>query len=164
MIGTNTELIKYLADAPQKTYKITEYHQKRSLSANSYYWTLLSQLADVLRTSKEELHEQMLRSYSYPMLTENGDMVYIVLSDKVPLSAMPGHWQRLRESKDNIGCSIYYQIKGSHDMDSREMSRLLDGLISEIEEMNRDKGRRMIEVIPPAEIARLRGYVEAQKN
>lgn len=164
MIGTNTELIKYLADAPQKTYKVTEYHEKRSLTANAYYWKLLSLLADALRTSNDELHEEMLRRYSYPLLTEDGRMIPIELSNKVPLDALPGHWKYYKPSVDHANASYYYPIKGSSDMDSREMSRLLDGLISDIEDFNREKGYRLIEVIPPHELARLRGYVEAQKN
>ena len=41
--------------------QIKEYSEKRTKSMNSYYWQLVTQLANVLRTSKEELHEQIIK-------------------------------------------------------------------------------------------------------
>ena len=44
--------------------KITEYSDKRTKTMNSYYWVLITKLAEVLRTSKEELHSEIIKRYS----------------------------------------------------------------------------------------------------
>ena len=41
--------------------EIKKYRRKRSLDANAYAWVLMSKLAEVLHTSKEEVYEEMLR-------------------------------------------------------------------------------------------------------
>ena len=41
---------------------LKEHRDKRSLDANKYAWALLSQLADVLNTTKEELYPDGKRS------------------------------------------------------------------------------------------------------
>ena len=43
--------------------EIKEKKSKRSLTANAYYWSLLNQLASVMRTSSDEVHFMMLRRY-----------------------------------------------------------------------------------------------------
>ena len=35
MKGTKADCIKFLLDAPDKTYEVREYHEKRSLDANA---------------------------------------------------------------------------------------------------------------------------------
>ena len=44
--------------------KISVYSDKRTKTMNSYYWVLVTQLANELRTSKDELHEQLIKRYS----------------------------------------------------------------------------------------------------
>src|SRR5690554_4895208 len=69
MIGTPKQLIPKMLELDQeKIYEIKEYKQKRSLDANAYYWVLVSKIADVLRTSKEELHFRMLKEYGQPRI------------------------------------------------------------------------------------------------
>ncbi|MBR3243047.1 MAG: hypothetical protein IKF90_10160 [Parasporobacterium sp.] len=150
IVGDKTKCLRWLIDAPDKEYKITEYHPKRSLTANAYYWSLLGQLAEVLRTSNDELHGELLRRYSVPF--PNGDgVVTVTLRSDVPVTALPGHWM---EYKSNGEFTAYIRLKGSSDMDSKEFSRLVDGLVSECKEVG-------IETLPPHEIERLRGYILA---
>ena len=52
----NDEKVKTLQDRSFKK-------KKRSLNSNSYAWTLITQIADKLRSSKEEVYLQMLKRY-----------------------------------------------------------------------------------------------------
>ena len=45
------------------TAQIKEYRKKRSLDANAYCWKLIGDIADALRTSKEEVYRLMLKRY-----------------------------------------------------------------------------------------------------
>lgn len=149
MIGTKTEILKWLIDQPDKTYEVKDWHPKRSLTANGYYWALLGELTGVLRAARDEIHEELLRRYSVPFLGKD-DKPIVLVSRREP-EELPGHWIRVRDGIK--GQKAYMRIKGSSDMDSKEFSRLLDGLISECKEVG-------VETLPPAEIERLRGYAK----
>lgn len=148
LVGNRKAVITWLMDQPEgKMWKVTEFREKRSLDSNSYYWELLSQLKDVLHTSSKELHEQLLQRYSVPVMYEERP-VTITIKDGIPLEMLPGHWMPVRH-KD--GFTSYMQIKGSSEMDSKEMSNLIDGLVSECKEVG-------IETMTPQELKGLKGY------
>lgn len=50
---------------------------------------------------------------------------------------------------------VYYVIRGSHTYDSKEMSVLIDGIISEAKELG-------IETLPPDEIGRMKQQWQAK--
>ena len=150
MQGTKSEVLKWLIDAPDrnakgeaKKYEVKEWHEKRHLTQNAYYHVLKGQLASALHTSADELHEILLRRY--------GVVVGTVVSVKadVPVSMLPGHWMPY---KGDGKWMSYIRIKGSSDMDTQEFSNLLDGLISECEEMG-------IPTMTPTELAKLKDYM-----
>lgn len=150
MRGTVKEVLRWLADAPDtdakgkpKIYEIKEYHEKRHLTQNAYYHVLKSQLAQALKTSADELHEILLRRYGVVIGTA------ITVKANIPINTLPGHWMPWKTNGD---WAAYIQIKGSSDMDTKEFSALLDGLISECEECG-------IPTITPRELAKLHGYV-----
>ena len=146
MIDRKNGVLKWLIDQPDhdehgdRLFKIEEWHPKRTLTANAYYWALIGKLAQTLRTSKDELHESLLFQYGEIEGTE----IEITTGS---VSRLKGHWVRTNDGK-------YLQMKGSSEMDSRAFSALLDGLIYECREQG-------IEVMPDSEIQRLRGYVHA---
>ena len=151
MIGNAKAIIQWLFDQQdaEKLYDIKEKKSKRSLTANAYYWSLLNQLASVMRTSSEEVHFMMLRRYG----------VYEVVSVRSDIN-IKGYFKYYKEighgtvdGKDFCHYKIY---KGSSEMDSKEFSILLDGLISECE----DQG---IPVLTPDEVAKLK-HIEMRKK
>ena len=146
MIGEKAEVLKHLIDQPDGMYEVKPWHPKRSLTANAYYWALLAKLAGVLRAARDEIHYELLRRYSVPYLSKEGLPVTAVT--KCGTDDLPGYWI-LREQRG--ARSGYIRIKGSSDMDSAEFSRLLDGLISECNEVG-------VPTLPPHEVEKLRGY------
>ena len=151
MIGNAKAIIQWLFDQQdaEKLYEIKEKKSKRSLTANAYYWSLLNQLASVMRTSSEEVHFMMLRRYG----------VCEVVSVRSDIN-VKGYFKYYKEighgtveGKDFCHYKIY---KGSSEMDSKEFSVLLDGLISECEEVG-------IPTLTPDEVAKLR-FIEMRKT
>ena len=63
MIGNSQQIINWLFQKQdlKQEYEIKERRKKRSLDQNSYAWQLITQIADVLRKSKEDVYLQMLR-------------------------------------------------------------------------------------------------------
>ena len=136
------------------TVEIKKYKPKRSLDANAMYWSLLYQLAKVLKTSTPELHNLMLRRYGQPELY--GDQpVYVVLPEtedaqKKTDCAETYHLKptsHVREGKDGKMYRTYMMLRGSSTYDTAEFSRLLDGLMSECDEVgiHTDKERGLLE-------------------
>ena len=146
MIGTKQEAIHWLLDAKGEQFEVKEYHPKRSLTANSYFHALQSQLASKLRTTPDELHKVLISRYS----VVDTDLPPVTLRVDVPLERMPGYWQ-VGKISTNGKWKCLLKLKGSSEMNSAEFSRLLDGLIEECEEQG-------IPTITSTELARLRGY------
>lgn len=126
--------------------KISEYSDKRTKTMNSYYWVLITKLAEVLRTSKEELHSEIIKRYS--------QRDYISLLANInPRTYFPYYeYQNTYKNNDNTFKS-YLVFKRSSDMNKHEFSILLDGLISECNEVG-------IDTMTPSEIAQLKYYEE----
>ena len=140
-IGTPLELIAWLTAQPEKRYEIKEYHEKRSLSANAYAWALIGKIADVMRKSKEEVYLQMLKDY--------GQSEIISVKAYIKISGYFKYYEEEGRGYVNGREFIHYKIyKGSSEMDSKEMSILIDGIIQEAQNLG-------IETIPPSEKERL---------
>ena len=146
MTGTPSELISYLQDQPEdKLFTLGEHRQRRSPTANAYYWVLLNKLARKLGLSDTEVHRWMLRDYGQCD-------VFTVLED-VPLDGYFDYYETFgRGVLDGKSYAHVRVYKGSSKMDSAEFSRLLEGMRYECEQQG-------IEVMTPQEIAALK-FVE----
>nr|DAO88031.1 MAG TPA: NinB protein [Caudoviricetes sp.] len=151
MIGNAKAIIQWLFDQQdaEKLYEIKEKKSKRSLTANAYYWSLLNQLASVMRTSSDEAHFMMLRRYG----------VYEVISvlNGIDLTGYFKYFDEIGSGTVNGKQFTHYKIfKGSSQMDSKEFAVLLDGLISDCEELG-------IPTLTREEIAKLK-YIEMREK
>ena len=125
MIGTKKQIINWVLEQPDdKMLEIKPYHPKRGLKANAYYWELINQLADVLGMSKEELHLFLLKQYGQSQIMS-------VLAD-IDVKPYFKYYSEAGESVLNGKTFKHYKVyKGSSEMDSREMSVLINGLVDE---------------------------------
>lgn len=125
---------------------ITEHKEKRSLTANAYYWVLLSKIAKALKLTMTEVHNQLLSEYGV-IDTEIGS---VILRDDI-------EWQKLQEIHlrpttatrvlDNGKLyRVYFVIKGSHNYDTKQMTDLINGVVQEAKQLN-------IETLTPRELA-----------
>jgi hypothetical protein len=142
----NTALPEYekLKGCKKLRVKAVQYREKRSLDANAYLWTLLQKLAETLHADKWTLYLKMLKRY--------GQFTYIVVKP----SAVEGVKKQWRECEkvgeiDVNGTKAVQMIcyYGSSTYDTREMSVLIDGVVSECKELD-------IETLSLDEIARMK--------
>lgn len=132
--------------------KAVQWRNKRSLDANAYYWLLLSKLAEVLNISKPCAHNMMLRKYGQVVIID-GKKVHIPLpdTDNAEETALEASTYHLRPTSqviagtDGIDYRTYQMLKGSSEYDTREMHELINGLISDCNEL-------MIETISKEEL------------
>lgn len=143
MIGKPQEIIKWLFDQDRdKVFEIKEHKEKRSLNANAYAWSLITKIADALRTSKEECYLEMLKRY--------GQSEIVSVLSQIDVSGYFKYYEPLATATLQGKEFTHYKIyKGSSEYNSIEMSILIDGIVSEAKELG-------IETIPPKEIERLK--------
>jgi hypothetical protein len=131
-----------LHEADKLSIKIDKYREKRSLNANAYAWKLLTEIANVVRSSKDEVYLEMLKRY--------GQSEIISVLAHIPIGEYVKYCEEAGESKLNGKLFKHYKVyKGSSEFDSREMSIFLDGVVSEAKEMG-------IQTMTPDEVARLK--------
>ena len=125
MIGTSKKIITYLLEqAKDKQFELKEYKEKRSLNANNYYWQLVTELGNVLGMDKEWLHFLLLQKYG------QSEMISVVAD--VDMKNYLKYYTEAGESNLNGKTFKHYKVyKGSSEMDKKEMSILINGLVEE---------------------------------
>lgn len=108
----------------EKIFEIKEFKTKRSLSQNAYCWKLITEIANVLRLSKEEVYFNMLKSYGQSEVVS----ILSVINPKGYLK----YYEQIGTGVVNGKEFIHYKIfKGSSEFDSKEMSIFIDGIVQE---------------------------------
>lgn len=146
MIGNAEKIIQWLFQQDrEKIFEIKEKKAKRTLTQNAYYWVLLHELAKALKIDNDTAHKMMLERYG----------VYEVISvlNGIDLTGYFKYFDEIGSGTVNGKQFTHYKIfKGSSQMDSKEFAVLLDGLISDCEELG-------IPTLTREEIAKLK-YIE----
>lgn len=125
--------------------KVTRWREKRSLDANGLLWVCIDKIAEALRADKWEIYKTMIKRY--------GVFTYGIFRER--------HAEQIREAfrgSEEVGrvtvngeeaVQLLLYI-GSSQYNTKEFSRLLDGVISEMEEMGletpeQEETRRLLE-------------------
>lgn len=150
MIGNAEKIIQWLFQQDrEKIFEIKEKKAKRTLTQNAYYWVLLHELAKALKIDNDTAHKMMLERYG----------VYEVISvlNGIDLTGYFKYFDEIGSGTVNGKQFTHYKIfKGSSQMDSKEFAVLLDGLISDCEELG-------IPTLTPDEVAKLK-FIEMRKT
>lgn len=114
-------------------------HKRRSLSANNYFYALITKIAEKLKISLNEVHNMMLSRYGYPEYIDT-KIVYFILPDRIDVNKLEGvHLKPTDKAQtlDNGDLNrVYIVMRGSHTFNTVEMARLIDGVISEAKELD----------------------------
>lgn len=143
MTGNPKQLIVYLATCDDdKEYEVKEVKQKRTLDSNSYYWALLNKIAGVLGESKEKLHLKMLKEY--------GEVYSVLLPKEHDITGLIKYYEVESCIEKNGHKFISYKAYlPSSEMNTKQMARLIDGVVSEAKELG-------IETLTPSQIEEIK--------
>ena len=135
MVGTIEQIIQYLFKQDKtKKYEVKEYKEKRSLDANAYAWVLLGKLQDKLHIPKEEIYRDVIQTIgSYeviPIKNEAVDKFRRAWNNK-GLGWITETTKSKLEGYTNV--LAYY---GSSIYDTKEMSRFIELIIQECEQLD----------------------------
>lgn len=116
------------------TIQIKKYRKKRSINANALCWALCTEIANILRTDKDSVYLDMLKSY--------GQSSIVSVLSEIDVKGFFRYYEMFGNGTVNGKEFTHYKVfKGSSEYDTREMAILIDGIISEakslgIETMN----------------------------
>lgn len=170
--------VNRLSECEKIRITAVKYRKKRSLDANSYFWVLINKITEVQRyISDMYLHDKFLSENRAYILDEQGALVWDVTSEEpdqfglVKRKTGDGHFAYWIDSGMVVNLEfqnginkgkklvdkrtgeptqghVMWRIKGTHEMDSKEMSKIIDSVVFEAKELG-------IETMPPAEIERM---------
>jgi hypothetical protein len=124
------------------TVELKKYRAKRSLNSNNYAWKIITEIANILRSSKEEVYIEMLKRY--------GQSQMISVFAEINVSKFLRYYEEAGESQLNGRLFKHYKVyTGSSEMDTKEMSILIDGIVAEAKELG-------IETMTPNELQSLK--------
>lgn len=127
-----TTLRIVLDDMPEtvpELVEIKERKKKRSLNANAYYWSLCGKLAEKLGVPNAWMHNALLQRYgAYEEIDGQTVLVYIQASEEEVMKSETIHFKRIGEDE-------FVLLKGSHEYNTKEMARLIDGTVDECNEL-----------------------------
>ena len=134
---------------------LKKWREKRSLTANAYYWVLVTNIAAHLHESQSAVHNILLRRYGTLEIVDGSHVtLFIPDTDEAYDKALNAETYHIKptsftkEGKDGRRFRAYRMIKGSSEYDTLEMSRLIDGAVQEAKGMG-------LETMDPEEIARM---------
>lgn len=141
-----------LASLEELDVVANKHRKKRSLDANAYVWVLMTKIANHpdIRSSKEEVYEDMLQKYGFLDEDEDGYIV-ITVKTNVNMNRIGGHWKYY---KGNGKFDSYLAIKGTSEYNTSEMAHFIDQVVQEakylgIETMTPNEIERMVSIWKP---------------
>ena len=151
MVGKADEVIKWLLNQDrEKLFEIKPYRQKRSLNANAYAWVLINEMANRLRTSKDEVYQEMLKRY--------GQSKVISVLSETDISRFVKYYEEIGKGHvEGKEFTHYRCFIGSSEYDSREMAILIDGIVSEAQELG-------IDTLPTTAVERMKALWQGQNH
>ena len=142
-----TEAINDIQSCETLNIHVAKYRKKRSLDANAYCWAIITKIANHpdIKSSKEEIYEEMLQKYGFLYQDEEGYIVGTYKTD-TDMSKIPGHWKFY---KSNGKFASYLMIKGTSEYNTAEMAHFIDMVVQEakeldIETLTNDELKRMV--------------------
>ena len=142
---SDPEAYKFAIRFKEGDYTISRQVKPRGLNANAMYWSLLTKLANAIQVPVPYLHNLTLRKYGQPKIIA-GSMVYVVLPDTDEAEEKMDNDEtvhlkptsQIKQGKDGLLYRTYIMLRGSHDLNVKEFSALLDGLIDDCKAVGLD--------------------------
>lgn len=142
------DLKAILANKKLLEIDIHQQKKKRSLDANALLWVLCQKIAEVIHSTKESVYQKFIKEVGQfeivPIKAEAVERWIEVWNSKGL-----GWFAEVMEDSKLPGYKKVISYYGSSVYDQREMSVLLDEVVSQCKELD-------IEVLPPAEIQALK--------
>lgn len=130
--------------------EIKKHREKRSLNMNAYFHVLVNKIAARQKLGDDEVKKNLVIEYGALARDENGSIVGFKLPITVHVDDIYPYCRCFDTREENgVTFKCYLVYKHTHQMDTDEFSRLIDGTIYEAKELG-------IETATPDEIAKMK--------
>lgn len=137
-------VLKLKTLSPEKVLdlQVKEHREKRSLDANAYFHVLLTKIAEKTNVGLEEVKKRIVEDY--------GTVAFVArIPADADLETIYKYSKLIGESKGTkTPCNDWYIFKPTHELNTKEMARLIDGVIQEAKQLD-------IETKTPKELAEM---------
>ena len=119
--------------------KIKKWRAKRSLDANAYFHVLVNEIAMTKGLSDDEVKRALVVDYGTVARDDDGMVIGFKLPASVSVDDIYPYTRLYKQVEENgrlFNCYLVY--KRSSAMDTKEMSHLIDGAVSEAKELGID--------------------------
>lgn len=142
--------LKTLDRAKTLDVRVVEHKEKRSLDANAYFHVLLSKIAEKQNIGLEEVKKRIVEDY--------GTVAFVArIPADADLETIYKYSKLIGASKGTkTPCNDWYIFKPTHELNTKEMARLIDGVIQEAKQLD-------IETKTPKELAEMMSLWAQQK-
>lgn len=128
---------------------ITEYKYQRSASANAYFHLLVHKIAEKMHIGNDECKIKMNLEYGSPKMLNEKTLFAVQVPKGAKIDDIYPYVKWVKDIEDNgVIKDVYIFYKRTHDLNTKEMSRLIEGVIHEAQQLD-------IETITPAEKEKL---------
>ncbi len=124
--------------------KVEKKRKKRSLNANAYFWQLVNKVAQKLNCSDQDVYRNLVKDFGVSttlMVREEAKEAFIRA------------WTNGKDSSgwfcEDLGHGVIRAYSGTSTYNTKEMSRIIDGLVEECKELK-------IETMTPDELEHLK--------
>lgn len=160
MTGTGEQIIAFLWGQDRaKKWDISEHkeHRKRSLDSNAYFHVLADKLRQKLGISMARCKNHLIADYGQILYLGDEPMIYKTNAPEdymIELETL--HTKCVKVTTENGREVFFYRVyRGSHEYNTEEMSRLINGTVEECKAQG-------IETATPDEIARMQALWESR--
>lgn len=116
---------------------VCRYREQRSVNANAYFHLLVNKIAKKLNISDDECKVKMNLEYgTIATSKKTGKEVVIKLPSDVDITEFYDYAKWIGEKEEKgLKLSYYVLYKQTHTLDTKEMSKLIDGVVAEAKEL-----------------------------
>ena len=137
--------------------EIKEHQEKRSKNANDYFHTLVHKIAEVSKIGNDECKLKMNLEYGSPMRIDEDTLFAFKVPKDASVNDVVKYPKWVKETFENGKTyDVYMVYKETHTLNTKEMARLIDGVVSEAQALG-------IETRTPDEIAQLKSLWESEQ-
>ena len=116
---------------------VREFRERRSINANNYFHLLVHKIAEVLKIGNDECKIKMNLEYGTPKRIDENTLFAFKVPKGVLVNDIVEYPKWVKEVEDNGQiCDVYIVYKETHTLDTKEMSKLIDGVIYEAQQLD----------------------------
>ena len=144
-----TGLAKMVVDKYKEGYvdlSVDKWSDKRSLQANAYFHVLVNAIAKETKSSEDDVKKMLVRQYGTYARGKDGKCAGVKVPKNTDIEQFYPYYRFVGEDENGLDMYLFY--KRTRDLNREEMSRLIDGTVSEAQALK-------IETMTPDELARM---------